>query len=39
MSTRDVINTMLQFGQFLMAVLTLIVTIIKHMMDNQNKKK
>jgi hypothetical protein len=39
MSTHDVISLMLQFGLFLIAALTLIVTIVKHMLDNQTKKK
>ncbi|WP_152559193.1 putative holin-like toxin [Tumebacillus flagellatus] len=39
MSAHDVISLMLQFGLFLIAALTLVVTIMKHMLDNQNKKK
>ncbi|WP_420802085.1 putative holin-like toxin [Tumebacillus flagellatus] len=39
MSTHDVVSLMLQFGLFLIAGLSLIVTIVKHMIDNQNKKK
>ncbi|MFD2170528.1 putative holin-like toxin [Tumebacillus lipolyticus] len=38
MSTKDVISLMLQFGLFLLAALTLVVTIVKHLVDNQNKK-
>ncbi|WP_081857073.1 putative holin-like toxin [Tumebacillus flagellatus] len=39
MSAHEVISLMLQFGLFLIAALTLVVTIMKHMLDNQNKKK
>nr|WP_238546172.1 putative holin-like toxin [Tumebacillus flagellatus] len=39
LSTHDVVSLMLQFGLFLIAGLSLIVTIVKHMIDNQNKKK
>ncbi|MGB8954458.1 MAG: putative holin-like toxin [Tumebacillaceae bacterium] len=39
MSAHEIISLMLQFGLFLIAALTLIVTIMKHMLDNQNKKK
>jgi hypothetical protein len=39
MSTHDVISIMLQFGLFLVAALTLIVTIMHHMYGNKDKKK
>ncbi|WP_407702127.1 putative holin-like toxin [Tumebacillus lacus] len=38
-STHEIISLMLQFGLFLVAALTLVVTIMKHMIDNQDKKK
>ncbi|WP_152559151.1 putative holin-like toxin [Tumebacillus flagellatus] len=39
MSAHEVISLMLQFGLFLIAAVTLVLTIMKHMLDNQNKKK
>ncbi|TCP55986.1 putative holin-like toxin [Tumebacillus sp. BK434] len=39
MSAHEVISLMLQFGLFLVAALSLVVTIMKHMSDSQNKKK
>ncbi|WP_238546035.1 putative holin-like toxin [Tumebacillus flagellatus] len=39
MSTHDVVSLMLQFGLFLLAGLTLIVTIIKYWFDMHNKQK
>jgi hypothetical protein len=39
MSAHGVISLILQFGQFKMNALNLVVTIMKHMLDNQNKKK
>ncbi|WP_227874313.1 putative holin-like toxin [Tumebacillus algifaecis] len=39
MSTHEVISLMLQFGLFLVAALSLVVTIMKHWFDIKNKKK
>jgi len=39
MSTHEVISLMLQFGLFLVAALSLIVTIIREWFDVKNKKK
>lgn len=38
MSAHEVITLMLLFGMFLLALLTLIVTIIKHWLDIAKKK-
>ena len=39
MSTHDVMSLMFQFGLFQFAALTFIVTLVKVMLDNHNKKK
>ena len=38
MSTKDVISLMLQFGLYLVAALTLIVTIVKHLRRQPKQK-